>query len=528
MASPEDLHGESGVRHALDEVVFHLHGTGIVEVDDIPLGGTIAMVWNPDSGTYRTQSQGAFGTGEIQEFNSTRREYSGGSFIEPTLQTQQSSFSNISFFDFVQTSEGRLFLQNGSWSAPSSHTFLEPGNYRTAQLATPGDIAASSTYAYHLSLDLTSENFPLGVRLDSNDVWARGVFPAVVCSYMIPAIDRKIKQWAQQFNKSEQAIKREAVFIVPVGTDRQVEVNSFLDAVSFFTGLTFITVGANSSFGTPHGDAEVNIRSVERVTRALHEGKLRKGKAYAIADGMVLWNLIRKDHPEETGIRPAIKDIDGRYYGGTFQSYFADTLDQLDIRFSYPEYEPLQYDPSLFFRLLPFGHQNLKRDQFRHNAAEKSMNLAYAMGSVFRSDVQNIPLELPLGTRVWIIEGSGESNGPDYAIEQIQQACDRLAIRTGGHIRPLLVVTSSTGFPFVGKKYSAGLHKGLLESNEKVVSGRTITPITLEILSALLLLPKMSRSVRLFPDNQAKYQLTAQELEDAINKYGLRRELPFF
>lgn len=550
----------------LGDIVGQWKGRGFC-IEQIPLGGTIAMTRN-ENDELVAGGEGCFGSNELMKFNNRRVWYEGRPSIEPQPPT------GIRYAEIMRTAgypaplsvlydhakPVKFTLLNGfETEIVTTPRQLPPGEYTMGQLL--NDSSATPYYASLLSKELTSDKYPNGVRLDSTQLYDKsGVFAAVTCSYIMPKIFRSLKEYSQKMGISMDEAMRKAIFVFPVGTDRQVEVANFLDLLSFYTGITFITVGANSPFEDPEAvkrgivlDAKANLEGVGKVIEAIRYGKLSKGMTYTIADGLVIRNLVKKMRPDARGLLQPIRTPDGRYHGGTFLSYYAIPLTKLDSLKNQSCYIKPRYDPGMFYSLTPiepefpnideikgyldaealeffnaYYSQNEARKIWRERAAIKSAKFAQALEMTHRSTVTNRVELLPIGTAVWTIEGAGEGNTSAQGAEAIRYALTEQYARTGGKWQSIITVSSECGFPWVGNDYAAGLNGALKSLGMETVNGLSVPPITLEILTSMLLHRQLGDQSAYLEDHKVQLGLEPYELEKIIEWYGSSRLLPGF
>ncbi len=560
---------DSAVTYTLGEVIERWRGLGFC-IDQIPLGGTIAMQ-RGKGGELIAGGEGCFGSNDLSVFNERVIYYKGRPSFEP-LNTSKSKYAatmaeagypaNLNILYARPKTITERLPNNHVITFPMVKRQFPPGEYKLGQLL--NDSTAVPFYTDFLSREITSGKYPNGVRLDSTQLYEKSaVFAVVACSYIMPRISRILYEYSAKMTVPLDKAMREAIFVVPVGTDRQVEVANFLDLISFYTGITFITVGANSPFEDPEAlangiklDAKTNLESVDKVIEAIRSWRLSPGMTYSISDGLVMRNLVQKMRPDARGLLDPVRGKDGRYYGATFDAYFAVPVDKLPKFKSHSAYVKPKYDAGMLWSLTPFEAdphppapdefwaemseeeadffrdawgESGRNKMWRENAARKSARFAEALEAIKRTDATDRQELLPLGTRAWIVEGAGDGNGPAQAVESIWYKTSEQRARSGGALRPLIIVSSECGFPHVGDDYAAGLYGALNQRGLNVVKGGSVPPKTLELLSAMLIHRKIGANVSYLNDEgKSRVQIPPYEMEKVLDFYGGSRMLPGF
>lgn len=530
--------GDAGVSNVLTETITRLKNTG-ENPHAIPLGGTIAMSVGED-GKLIAGAPGAFGSIDLAAFNNRIIPYSSQDQLEevpsPSSYHHNLRYAGLTGFtpllgvgidEYIQRS---IQLKNsGVWPDMITDWPLPAGDYPAVSLA--NDLFASRAYATTLSEELFLGEYPNGVRLDSNEVYDNSaVWSAIVCAHIVPSILTFADKTSKEKGISLEQALMESMFLVPIGTDRQREVASFLDILAYYSGATFITVGANSSFGTPEGDAEQNLADTEKVAQLISKGILPRGYAYSVGDGLVMHGILKKMDPAARGLKNTVSAPDGYTYGGTFLSNHSWPIDKVEEQGC--ELTPKSpCDPSVIYGLGCVIPTDLSKENSRiHFISQNAADLTQAFNAVHKVDALNIPHRLPQGTQAVIIEGGGQGNVPAQSPEAIVSAATEQWARSDRRLKPTLIISSEAGIPAVGEDYSASPIHTLSHNNfiRGVINARGLPAHSLKQLAALHYYPKLVNINSGTSLDRSDEYIDPQELEKIIEDYGRSRQYPGF
>lgn len=534
------------VASIISETIDRLHMDDI-DVVDISLGGTLSMVRGP-KGKLIFQGIGRFGKPELVAFNERKFYYRPEKSLEPETHSPWGYdmdlrlATGVRFMPFADTEVGTreytireiaLKVSHG-WPDMTKQGAVPEGLYPFKTLAT--NYHSAPTYSAALTKQIASGKYPNGIGFDSNEIYDRGpVFAAVVCSYIIPKVFEGIRKVAKDKAISFEEALRETIFVIPMGTDKEADVETFLDLFAYFTGSTFITVGANSPFGTPKGDAETNLKDITKVAKLIKRGILPRGVAYSIADRLVMQSIFMKMDPSARGLEQTVKAHDGMIFNGTFLSAHANYIDEVEEN-GWPVKQIHPRAPH-FLSILGSAPPLNEKDQniWIAGVSWNAANLTRAFLSSHRTNILYMPPILPPGTRTLIIEGGGEANGPAHAAEMVRQVVGQQWARTDRKLTPTIVIASETGIPFVSDEevYDASL-KGIesimkaFHLNSSIVNAKSLPGHAVEFLADLLIYPRIVEDIFDPPVDKQFYHIEPDELQSAIDDYGKSRKLKGF
>lgn len=489
----------------------------------IPLGGTIAMEWV--DGTLVSRAKGMFDSESLIKFNDSRIFYRRmDELLEPSVPAFEA-------YDLIKTATGISFEKGREvphWRLRDMFGIpLTVGNHPFEVLATIAD--AKPVYAGLLAREIRFGPYN-GVRLDSSWLYDGGpVFSAVMCGHVLPSIIKSIKLYAQEKNCSMKDAMGKGIFILPVGTDTQTHLNLFLNAISYYTGLTFVTVGANGEFGSLNGDAEYNLNDTKRVIELIAQGKLARGTAYGVSD-RVAWSMpLFKMYPAATTLVETITSPStGEIFGSTFETMFHWNIDDLESNSDFME-SPIPKDPD-FISVLD-SDLDEKDDPFHMQVGYDAVNIVRALQSILAVPVTNLPTELPLGTKILIVNGYGTGNGPVQAAREINHQIIKVWARTGEKSYPLVVISSAGGHPSVGSRYGANLVDALERqtfTEGHVVSARKLNDAAIQMLLGLELFRQFKlETFHIQSPSESIMQQDAKPIQALIDDFCVRRGINF-
>ncbi len=373
---------------------------------------------------------------------------------------------------------------------------------------------------------------PNGVRLDSNHAFDRScVWPAVVCGYLVPEIFTAASKFVKEYGSSIDEALKELVFIVPIGTDRQKEVAAFLDVIAFSTGTTFVTVGANSSFGTPGGDAEQNLSDSLEAVSLIKQGKLPRGFAYSIADGLIMQGILKKMDPAATGLKQTVVALgDTHRYGGTF---LANTAVPMEIVKT--DGYPLITNSSQTQSILDLLGTNKPEDQEEQAARLEGVklnaaDLAQAINCVHILSPLDLPETLKEGTQMIILEGGGKGNVTAQTTRLLELLAGQQWARSRRTMKPTVVITSEAGIPYVDEDYAAS-PIGKLDSSpliRGVINARGLPAHIVAQLATLFHYPGVVYSNAGISFHREDEYIDPVAFERLLINYGVSRRFPGF
>lgn len=432
------------------------------------------------------------------------------------------------------TARAQAIRDSHNWPYMVQPSTLPEGRYSLKTLATY--YRSAPVYSSILAHEIASEKYPNGIGFDSNEIYDRGpVFAAVVTSYLVPKMIEGVRKIAEEKAISFDDAFREAIFVVAMGTDKETDVETFLDLLGYFTGATFIVVGANSPFGEDKGDAETNLADIEKVAKLIHKGLLPRGAAYSIADRLVMQSILMKMDPSARGLKKTVRGSSGMIYDGTFLAAHAEYIDKIDVK-GWPIKYSQPRDENILWLLGNSSPKDKKsRSDWNTWTSRNAADFTRALLSSHRSNILYMHPVLPYGTRVLIVEGGGEANGPAQAAEIIRQVIGQQWSRTNRMLMPTVVIASEAGIPFVSDKdvYDASLKniERVVRSfriNSHVVNAKGLPGHAVEFLADLLMYPRIVEDIFDPPFDREFYHIEPAELQTAIDDYGKSRKLKGF
>lgn len=552
----EMLVGEIGNISPIEKLAGDLEIEGVNCVG-IPLGGTFGMVQGRNSATreleWVSKLPGAFDSDAHREFNARVVEYdSRGQFLDmiepqppsPAVYHQLISSKNgvaFSPLNLSRLAHGEIAGEPRLYNSLLYPLSLGKGEHETELLVT--DRLGSQHYADLLLQELVSGKYPRGVRLDSSELVDENsfaIFSAVNCGVVFPKILEAAERIAGGVERTERGItnggvrKLEEAFqkitiLISMGSDQKRIAHAFYNTLAYLTGLSFVIISSNSSYGVVDGDAETNLNNISTVARAINEGKLPRGVAYDVGDGLVSTDLLEKMKPEAATLQLPALAPDGKYYGATFLAYHAKPVDELSENSWYFD----QSTPSvpdllwyLSFHAHPTDNEYFDLNPTAYNASQ----LAELLTSVTHVSVDSIPDRLPLGTRFILIEGPGRANAPAYTIRALRHTANQLDARTNGKVRPIFIVASECPFPFASEEYGASIVSALKQNEEyadRVVNARSLPPHIIRNLIALRLYKTVDLSRFGFPEERDELaKLDAKQIQTWVDEYISAHNLP--
>ncbi len=534
------------VASIISETIDRLHMNDI-NVIDISLGGTLSMVRGPE-GKLIVQGIGRFGKADLVAFNERKFYYRPEKSLEPETHSPWGYDmdlrlgTGVPFMPFADAEVGTkeyttreiALKESHGWPDITRQGAIPEGLYSLKTLAS--NCHSAPTYSAALTKKIASGKYPHGIGFDSNEIYDRGpVFAAVVCSYIIPKVIEGIHKVAKDKAISFEEALRETIFVIPMGTDKETDVETFLDLIAYFTGATFITVGANSPFGTPKGDAETNLKDITKVAKLIKKGILPRGAAYSIADKLVMQSIFMKMDPSARGLKHTVKAHNGMIFNGTFLAAHADYVDEVEEN-GWPIKQIRPRAPH-FLSILGSAPPLNEKDQnvWIAGVSWNAANLTRAFLSSHKTNILYMPPMLPPGTRTLIIEGGGEANGPAHAAEMVRQVVGQQWARTDRKLIPTIVIASEAGIPFVSDEevYDASLKniERIVKSfrvDGHVVNAKGLPGHAVEFLADLLMYPRIAEDIFDPPVDKQFYHIEPDELQSAIDDYGKSRMLKGF
>ncbi|MEI6222395.1 MAG: asparaginase domain-containing protein [bacterium] len=344
-----------------------------------------------------------------------------------------------------------------------------------------------------------------GVRLDSSELYdGGGIFAATLCGYVFPQIAKAVTLVIQEKNIPEETALKNLLVVITLGTDRHAELNAFFDFVAYQTGCTFITVGANSSAYFPNSDAKTNLKTARKVVELLGSGKLPRGVAYGVADGLVMTMMVKKMKPTAASVEQSVLAPDGKRYGGTFLAIHTRTIEEIEHQgwfFS----ETRKTD--LFFSKLVLSDWKI------HEKVEKAAALADALVAIqtFALLSPDIPQSLRKNTAGCIVQCPGQGNAPPYAA----QILSRLTRDSGVF---LIALCSEAGWPHLGQEYASAAILQLRQTPE--LADRLINCHALPDFIVRHVL-----TTALFQAKENNEYLTASSVQQLLDDYGNARNV---
>src|SRR3989344_3374214 len=492
--SNETVIGEAGEISPIEQLALEFEREGVHCVG-IPLGGTFGMVKRENPITkeveWVSQLPGAYDSDAHKNFNARRIPYNLAELYldiephapHPSIYDESLSRNNGRAFSPLRLTyltyddiarEGRL------WQSLLYPQALDDGEHSAELLAT--DRQGSMHYTDLLFEELVSGKYPRGVRLDSSELVDEdsfAIFSAVNCGIVFPEILEAAERITGGIERTEKGLTRESVeklekafqkmtVLISMGSDQKRIAHAFYNTLAHLTGLSFVIISSNSSYGVAGGDAETNLKDISTVTRAINEGKLPRGVAYDVGDGLVSTDLLEKMKPEASTLQTPMLATDGKFYGATFLAYHARPISEIhNSPWYFDKTSPQIPDLLLYLSFRP--QPDVDSEYFDLNpTAYNASQLAELLTSVTRVSVDNIPDKLPMGTRFVLIEGPGRANAPTYTIRKLQHAANQLEARTNGEVKPIFIVASECPFPFATEEYGASIVSHLKQSGEYV------------------------------------------------------------
>lgn len=549
--------GEIGDVSRIEKLAAEL-GTKGVNCVGIPLGGTFGMVQRKNSTTgeseWVSKLPGAFDSDTLQEFNARIVEYDPSELfldmIEPQPPDPEVYHKSVSDRNGEALSPLRLSqLSFGDIAGETRvyHSLLYPlrlnlGDHPTELLA--ADRLGSQHYADLLLQELVSGKYPRGVRLDSSelvDESSFATFSAVNCGVVFPKILEAAERIAGEIERTERGITNEGVrkleeafqkmtILISMGSDQKRIAHAFYNTLAHLTGLSFVIISSNSSYGLAEGDAETNLNDIAIVTRAIHDGKFPRGVAYDVGDGLVSTDLLEKMKPEASTLQTPVLATDGKFYGATFLAYHARPVSEIGNYSWYFDQTSPQI-PDLLLCLSFRPQPDVDLEYFDLNpTAYKASQLAELLTSVTHVSVDSIPDRLPMGTRFILIEGPGRANAPAYTIRAIRNAANQLEARTNGEVRPIFIVASECPFPFATEEYGASIVSALKQDEEyadRVVNAKSLPSQVIRNLIALRLYKTVDLARFGFPEELDELtRLDAKQIQAWVDEYIFVHKLP--
>lgn len=552
----EAIIGEVGKISPIEKLAFELEREGVPCVG-IPLGGTFGMVQRQNSVTnemeWVSQLPGAYDSDAHNIFSARRIPYNLAELyldIEPHAPPpsiydellSRNNGSALSPLRLTHLTYEDIARERRLWQSLLYSKVLDDGEHAAELLAT--DRQGSMHYADLLFQELVSGKYPRGVRLDSSELVDEdsfAIFSAVNCGVVFPKIMDAAERITRGIERTEKGMTKEGVgklekafqqmtILISMGSDQKRIAHAFYNTLAHLTGLSFVIISSNSSYGMAGGDAETNFNDLSTVARAISEGKLPRGVAYDVGDGLVSTDLLEKMKPEASTLQTPTLATDGKFYGVTFLSYFARPVSEIhNSPWYFGQTSPQIPDLLLYLSFHP--HPEVDSEYFDLNpTAYNASQLAELLTSVARVSVDNIPDKLPMGARFVLIEGPGRANAPAYAIRKLQQAANQLEARTNKKVNPIFIVASECPFPYATEEYGASIINALKQHGEyadRIVNAKSLPAYIIRSLIAL----RMYRTVFLsnfgFPDEHDELaQLDAREIQTWIDEYITAHKLP--
>jgi hypothetical protein len=319
------------------------------------------------------------------------------------------------------------------------------------------------------------------------------------------------------------------VVLISIGSDQKKVASSFYDIVGYKSGLTFVIVSSNSSYGVEGGDAETNLCNIPTVVQAINEGKLPRGTAYDVGDGLVSTNLVEKIKPGASDLQQAVNAPDGKYYAATFLAHHSIPISQIE---NLKNWFFNQSNPDIPSLPLCLAHIPNPSDPnyIDPNKATRASQLMEVFNSVQKLNIDNIvPDKFPQGTRFITIEAPGKANGPQFILRSIKKSVGQLEARTNNKTLPVFIVTSESPFPNVTDEYGASVISGLKRYRgykDRVVNGRSLNAYTIRNLVTLLLIKAKVNSDFGILDAESEYfGVGAANIQNWIDDYVTARAL---
>lgn len=548
----EKLVGELGDRSPIDNLAYDLRREGINCVG-IPLGGTFGMVQDTITREWVSKLEGAFDAEALDDFNRRLVSYEPDRFCLDLVEAPPAPLPRYDELlrwkmGLVRSpiTSGRLSLQAIAQDGRLLRNLIYPralstGNYPLGLLA--ADDLGAIHYADLLLRELVLGNYPRGVRLDSSelvDERSMAVFSAVNCGVVFPRIIEAVIRLTGGIRSTERGILREdldkviqalpqLIAVITMGSDQKKIANSFYDILCYLTGLTIVVASSNSSYGIEGGDAEANLSDLSRVVRTIQEGRLPRGVAYDVGDGLVSTNLAEKIKPEASTLQTPVLAQDDKYYGVTFLAYHAKPVSSLGEAGWYfgpstPQIPDLLWLLA-YHRLPTDDEESFDLNPTGYNAGE----LVEVFSSIQRVSVDTALDRLPQGTRFIIIEGPGRGNGPSHALRTILMSTNQIEARTNDAVRPIFIVTSECPFPFATEEYGTSILGNLRRTpgyEDRIVNGKSLSSFAVRNLLALQLFKISMLTHAGYLDKENLLGITASTIQGWIDDYIKARNLP--
>lgn len=555
----EGIIGETGVISPIEKLAIDL-GRENIHCIGIPLGGTFGMVQQPNPTTgeleWVSKLPGAFDSDALRTFNTRIVEYDPRNLYLDMIEPQPPNPAE--YHALVSRKSGaalsplrlsRLSLPDIARERRLYESLIYPldlgtGDHALELIAT--DRQGSQHYADLLLQELVSGKYPRGVRLDSSelvDEHSFAVFSAVNCGVVFPKILETAERIAGGIERTERGMTKDGVrklerafqgltIFISMGSDQKRIAHAFYNTLAHLTGLTFVIISSNSSYGVLGGDAEVNLNAISTVAKAIDGNRLPRGVAYDVGDGLVSTDLLEKMKPEASTLQSAVLAADGKYYGSTFLAHHAKPMDQLDKESWYfDRTEPRIPDLLLYLSIDLHNFGDFIDEYFDLiPTAYNASGLAELLNSVAHVSVDNIPDKLPKGTKFIMLEGPGRANAPAYTIKAVRNAANQLEARTNGSVKPIFIVASECPFPYATEEYGAsivGTLKQKQEIAERVVNAKSLPAYMVRSIIALNIYKTKFLSDFGFPEDRDQLErLDAKQIQNWIDEYINAHKLP--